>query len=129
MAATAQEITLLRRMANEGSDAVYSDEDITQLIESNPMPDSEGYMPDNENWEPTYDLNAAASKLWAEKAGRLATEADFSADGGSYSRSQLYDMALRQSKYYGARRYAGTLTLFRPQVRNKYSEGFLDESG
>ncbi len=125
MAVTAGDLTALRRMTNEESDGLYSDAVLTSLIEANAIPDSAGRSPDHEDWEAAYDLNAAASQVWAEKAGRLTGETDFSADGGSYSRSQLYEMAIKQSRFYQARAYVRTMEFQRPRVKNRYSNESL----
>jgi len=125
MAATAEQIAAIRRMTNEESDGLYADAVLTSLIEANPVPDSEGRPPGHEDWEATYDLNATASQVWAEKAGRLTGETDFAADGGSYSRSQLYEMAIKQSRFYQARAYVRTMEFQRPRVKNRYSNESL----
>jgi hypothetical protein len=70
----------------------------------------------NADWTATYDLAAAASEVWAEKAAGLAANYDYSSDGASLSRSQAYEQALRQSRYYAARRRAGSIRL-RPSPR------------
>ncbi len=124
MATTAEDIAAIRRMTNEESDGLYSDAVLTSLIEANPVPDSEGRLPSHEDWEATYDLNATASQIWAEKAGRLTGETDFAADGGSYSRSQLYEMAIKQSRFYQARAFVRTMEFQRPRVKNRYSGGY-----
>ena len=36
------------------------------------------------------DLYAAAAEIWDEKAAAVAPNFDFSADGGNFSRSQMY---------------------------------------
>lgn len=113
MAATDAMIARLRRMIAEPGVETYLSADLAEVIERYPLLDSEGYSSDNADWTATYDLNAAASELWTEKAAALAAEFDFNADGASYSRSQQMAQANRMSRYYGARRAVSTVTLAR----------------
>lgn len=111
MTASAEDITQVRRMAAETTLATYSDSDIAAVIERYQVIDSEGYFPDDDDWTDTYDLNAAAADLWAEKAAAVAANFDFSADGGSFSRSQEFDMATRMSAFYRSRRKMKTVRM------------------
>ncbi len=66
---------------------------------------------ENDEWMPTYDLNAAAADVWQEKAATWTTLYDFSADGGSYSRMQAYNATQAQARYYRARRAGSTIRM------------------
>jgi hypothetical protein len=132
MTATAAQIQQLRRMINEPTAATYSDDELQATIERYPALDERGEQPYdwfvnttpptkrvNPDWLATYDLNAAAADLWSEKAAVLSQDYDFQADGGSYTRSQAYEQAMKQSRYFGARRKPTTVTLYpapRPPV-------------
>jgi len=129
MTATAAQIAQVRRMTNEPLTTTYSDAAITTLIESYPVMDELGTEPyywnytttppskvANIDWIPTYDLNAAAADVWAEKASVLSTDFDFNADGGSYTRSQAYEQAMKQQRHYASRRAPTTIRL-RPAPR------------
>ena len=124
MSATAAQIAQVRRMVNESDDDTYDDDAITVYIESYPSIDERGEIPwtwdtltepptkdPNENWLPTYDLNAAAADVWTEKAGIVAVDFDFDADGGRYTRSQVYEQYMKQARHYRARRKMGTTRL------------------
>jgi len=120
---TAAQIAQIRRQVAEPLTTTYSDALITTYIEKYPHIDEQGEEPytlssatppaqeANDNWIPTYDLNAAAADIWEEKAATLAALYDFSADGGNYSRSQAYEMAMRQCRHYRARRLPSTVRL------------------
>lgn len=113
---TAAQIATIRRMVAEPTTTTYSDALITTFIEAYPLMDERGELPYtwssavppvqvvNAEWVATYDLNAAAADIWQEKAGGLAALYDFSADGGNYSRSQAYEQAMKQARYYRARK-------------------------
>ena len=121
MTATAEQVARLRRMINESGETVYTDGILAEYIERYPLLDALGHEPyvesetspgtleANEDWTATYDLNAAAAEIWAEKAAALASEFDFSAGGQSFQRSQGYQMMMQQSRYYRSRRAIGTV--------------------
>jgi hypothetical protein len=128
MAATAAQKAQLRRMIAESTATTYTDAMLATYIETYPVTDARGEYPwvestttpgtleANDDWTATYDLNAAAADLWAEKAASVAAQFDFNADGGSFNRSQKYQFAMAQSRYYRARRAAKTITA-RPEPR------------
>lgn len=113
---TAAQIAQLRRMVAEPTTTTYSDALLTTYIETYPVIDERGEMPytfdssqppvaeENPDWIPTYDLSAAAGDIWQEKAGSLAALYDFTADGGNYTRSQAYEQAMKQCRFYRSRR-------------------------
>jgi hypothetical protein len=103
-------------MVAEPTQTTYSNDAIASYIETYPRLDEQGNEPYtltsdtpperevNTAWIPTYDLNAAAADIWEEKAAAWTDKYDFTADGGNYSRSQAYDMCMKQCRYYRARR-------------------------
>jgi len=128
MSATAAQIKRLRRMTDELDLVTYDDPAVAEYIERYPLMDERGQKPythdtstspptqdDNDDWLPTYDINAAAADVWQEKAATLAADFDFSADGASYTRSQTYQHAIEMAAYYRRRRSMATITQ-RPDV-------------
>lgn len=136
MGASAGQIARLRRMVDEADETTYTDEQLAEYIEDCPSMDERGEMPyewdsstippsktDNEYWLPTYDLSAAAANVWAEKAAVLAQDYDTNADGASLARSQAYEQAMKQSRYWSARRKPSTIALYpapRPVPSNEW---------
>lgn len=137
MTATADEIARIRRMVNEPTETTYSDELVAEYIERYPLVDARGENPlvesettpgtleENEDWTATYDLNAAAADIWAEKAAGVSCNFDFSADGGRYDRSQVYEQYMKNSRYYRSRRAVQTITQ-RPEPLLQGSEEIED---
>lgn len=140
-AVTAAQIAQIRRMTAEPTTTTYSDALLTTIIEGYPTLDENGEAPripaadsarpvvytaymdpldlvENLDWIPTYDLNAAAAQIWEEKAAVPAADFDFTADGGNYSRSQVFEQAMKQARRYAAKRKAGTITL-KPQPHRR----------
>lgn len=104
MTASASDVARLRRLVNEPTTTTYDDDALAEYIERYPVTDSAGLDPEDAGWAATYDLNAAAADIWGEKAAALQGQYDFSADGGSYSRGQQYEQAVKMANYYAARR-------------------------
>jgi hypothetical protein len=130
MTVTAAQILQVRRMAAELTATTYSDAAITAFIEAYPVMDERGEEPytwdtsttpptqdENDDWIDTYDLNAAAADIWEEKAAVWAAKYDFTADGGTYHRSQGFEQAQKMARHYRSRRQPGTRTMvMRPKV-------------
>lgn len=91
-------------MVNEPTTETYTDAVLTDYIKSYPLADSDGNLPGDSDWQATYDLAAAAADVWEEKAAKIAQDFDFSADGASYSRSQVYENYMKNASHYRARR-------------------------
>lgn len=110
-------------MTAEPTEETYSDAALATMIETYPLVDARGEEPliesettpgtleANPDWVATYDLAAAAADIWAEKAGALAADYDYQAGGGRFDRSQAYEQAMKQSRFYRARRSPSTVTL------------------
>ena len=139
MAATAAQILTLRRMCGLAvGDTTYTDAILTAAIERYPLMDPYGsqwyiwdyttYPPHqdtNTAWVATYDMNAAASDVYQEKASALASKFDYSADGASMSLSQQFAQATQMARFYRSRRSAGTIKQViepRPQDDSLYGE-------
>lgn len=123
MSASAEQIAELRGMIAEPTEDTYSDEALAVVIEKFPVLDERGEVPytwdsattpptktTNTNWIETYDLNAAAAKVWGEKAAALTGEFDFRSDDQGFDRSQKFRQAKSMSLYYSARRRPTTFT-------------------
>ncbi|MCB9136502.1 MAG: hypothetical protein H6636_13840 [Anaerolineales bacterium] len=110
MTATESMIARVRRQVAEPSEATYSDEVLAEYIERYPISDALGETPlleggtENPDWEPSYDLFAAAAEIWMEKAAALSTKYSFSADGKRHALEQQWEHAAKMAKYYLARR-------------------------
>ena len=100
MTITPEELVRLRRMIAEPSQDNYTDVELTELAETAKIPDLNGLEPTDPNYIPTYDLYALAAEIWDEKASEISDEFDFSADGGSFSRSQKVQQYMAQARKY-----------------------------
>jgi hypothetical protein len=127
-------------MVAEPTTATYSDDALETVIESHPVPDLRGVAPwqwdystapptqeANEQWIPTYDLNAAAAVIWDEKAASAAQDYSYSADGGSFSRNQVFDQFSRMASKYRSRSVPRGIEFIRTQ-REVTPEGYVVET-
>lgn len=117
-----ENVKIVRKMIAESSpDSEITDDEISAAIGRHPVDDMNGAGPwirsataptptINPAWIPTYDLHAAAADLWEMKAARFASDFDFSADGGTYRRSQVVDHAMRMARFHASRRSVYTIT-------------------
>lgn len=102
-------------MIAEPTAATYSDQELSDYAERYPIPDENGIEKDESavplsgilyTWIPTYDLNMVASEIWSEKASAVAACFDYSGDGNSMTRSQMFDHCNSRARFYKSRRKA-----------------------
>lgn len=113
MAASAADILRLRRMISELTNQTYNDETLHLYLEAWPLVDADGKEAGTDGWVEAYDLHAAAAELWEEKAASLSPKHNYSADGATYSSNQMYENAIEQARYHGARAKAKTKKVFK----------------
>lgn len=130
MTATAEQIAQVRRMVAEPTTATYSDAAIQDYIEAYPLMDERGELPYtfsgatppakvvNPQWIATYDLHAAAGDIWEEKAACFQVQYDYSAGASSFTRSQLYEQAMKQARYHRSRRTPTTVKAVKQPKEN-----------
>jgi len=117
MAATAAQIAQVKRMTDTVESSLYTDVVIGEYIERYPLLDERGEVPYTWNvgarpptkvvnlyWISTYDLSAAAADVWGEKAGGRVDDFTFSADGASYTLSDVIKHYQERERYYRGRR-------------------------
>ena len=82
---------------------VLTDTEIDELLLQGAVADREGNAPSSEDWEPTYDLNSAASAGWLIKAGRAASTTETEPDSVNVT-SRVFANCLRMSRIYAGKR-------------------------
>ena len=114
MASPTPSLTLidqLRRMVAEPTQDTYTDDLLGSYLAAYPLPDANGYAPTDTAWAGVWDSALAAAQVWEEKAAAFAGDYDFSADGGSYQRSQVYAQMMATARSFRARRKTSVLVL------------------
>lgn len=124
MAPTEEQIARLRRMTAEPTEATYDDAALISLLEEYAVLDWLGKEPvvidrqvaggppvviPNPLWTPTYDLHAAAARVWQEKASAWIERYSFSDSGQSFERNQVYTNMMQRVRFHEARRNPRTL--------------------
>lgn len=64
----------------------------------------------------SYDLAGAAAQAWRQRAAMQASGYDFTADGGSFKRSQWFDHCMQMATMYDQQRTTAVTTLVRSDV-------------
>jgi len=108
---TGADLDKLRRMIAEPTTTAYSDLLLAEYISANPLSDNDGYTSEDVLWTPTYDLNRSASVIWYEKAMTHTGEYQFSADGSTFNRQQVYAMCMKAAARYSSMAAPATLTI------------------
>ena len=125
MGATTSQISQLRRMcALATDDATYTAAVLAEYVERYPVDDEDGRDPEDAEWEETYDLNAAAGDVWEEKASAIADLYNFTADGGTFNRSEAFEHARRQASHFRSRRFARSVKV---RAARPYNQTPIDD--
>jgi hypothetical protein len=95
-------LTLLTEKVAATSRPVLSPEAVGALLDSYAAEDATGRRPTDSLWEGTWDLNAAAAEGWRMKAGKVAGDFNFSADGASYSKADVLAHCLEMETKYAS---------------------------
>jgi hypothetical protein len=99
----------LARLLEADTDPALTDEDMEDLLINAARPDAQGLTRADANWEPTWDLNAAAADGWLRKASKAVSRFSFAEDGQRFERAQIYAHCIRMQEMY-ARKAMGTLS-------------------
>jgi hypothetical protein len=92
--------------------AVYpelTEQELTGIVESVAIVDTDGYAPADAAWAGVYDLRRAAVKAWRLKAGKASANVDFANAAGRVNDQQVVTNCLRMANEYNRGVY-GSLT-------------------
>ena len=79
-----------------------TEDDLEECLAGVALEDLNGFAPINEEWTPTYDLNAAAAQAWLIKAARAAATVDEPTAG--VVTSKVFDNCRAMAKMFAGRR-------------------------
>ncbi len=94
----------LKRMTAWDMDPALSEADLGELLAAVALEDAAGLAPLNEEWTPTYDLNAAASAAWLIKAARVSMTVEVDPPGSGIVTSKVFDNCRAMARVYAAKR-------------------------
>lgn len=100
--------TKLELMVLAYEDPELSIDHIDDILTSARRPDPDDLDYSDDDWTPTWDLDAAAAEGWRRKAGLAAARFNFAEDSQRFDRAQIYAHCLSQAEQY-ARRSMGAI--------------------
>jgi len=104
-------LVLLGEKVAATSRPILADAVVAALLDAYPMRDADGREPQDDGWVGTWDLNAAAAEGWRMKAGKVAGDFNFSADGASYSKADVLAQCLEMEAKYASKSHGVLNTL------------------
>lgn len=125
MAAAQSDIEVVRLGLEipEGREEAFTDELIAGFLEAHPVKDSAGRKPTDAGWAETYDVNAATADLWSLIAACASALYDFSADGATFTRSQVYDHARKMQRHFNGKARATSVAITRDRQTDILYQG------
>lgn len=93
------------------SSPVLDDAVINQILEDSLIDDADGFFPDDVGYNPTYDFDEAAAKVFEAKLAMVVGEFDFSDGARSLQRSQrIENLKAMITKYRSKTVSSGRMT-------------------
>ncbi len=83
-------------------DPALTEDELGDTLAAFALEDANGLAPVNEEWMPTYDLNAAAAQAWLIKSARAAATVDEPTAG--VVTSKVFDNCRLMAKMYAGKR-------------------------
>jgi hypothetical protein len=99
----------LKKMTAWDTEPSLLDAEIDELLTQSGLSDPTGNSPEHEDWEPTYDLNAAAVAGWLIKAGRASSTTETGPET-FYITSKIFDNCIKMASVFSAKK-AGSVPL------------------
>ncbi len=93
----------LKKMTAWSTEPVLTELEIDELLAQASLVDSAGLTPLDEQWTPTYDLNASAAAGWLIKAGRASELTEVDPPGSGIMTSQVFQNCLTLARIYRAK--------------------------
>jgi hypothetical protein len=96
----------LKRITAWDVEPTLSEGDLDAVLAQTAKADVDGLAPDDEDWTPTYDLNAAAAAAWLVKAARASPLTEFDPPGSGIFTTKVFDNCRAMARIYSAKRTA-----------------------
>ncbi len=97
----------LKRRCAASTAPTLCDQTLLGILRECRTVDEAGLLVDDPEWAGAWDMNLAEALAWETKEAAVAGEFDFSADGGSYKRSQQAAAFAAKAKAARMRRSGG----------------------
>jgi hypothetical protein len=99
-----EELKMLTDWATEPS---LTETEVSGILDAAALADEAGFAPGDDGWDPTYDLNRAASRVWLVKAARAASLTEADPETGKPT-SIIFENCRRMAAHFSSRRNATT---------------------
>ncbi|MBK8466125.1 MAG: hypothetical protein IPL32_09860 [Chloracidobacterium sp.] len=96
----------LKRITAWDAEPTLSEDDLDAILAVAALVDIDGLVPSDEEWKPTYDLNAAAASAWLVKAARASTLTEVDPPESGIFTSKVFDNCRAMARIYAAKRNA-----------------------
>lgn len=93
----------IKRMTAWDMRPALTEADLNALLDQFRTVDAEGRLVGDSAWAGAYNLNAAAAEGWRWKAGRVAGDFSFSADGSRYDKAAVLENIAAMIRAYAAK--------------------------
>ncbi|HEV8591190.1 MAG TPA: hypothetical protein VGQ55_03735 [Pyrinomonadaceae bacterium] len=93
----------LKKMTAWDTAPTLTETELDDLLSNSSMMDKDGFAPLDEEWTPTYDLNAAASAGWLIQAGRASHLVEVDPPGSGLFTSKVFDNCRTMATIYRAK--------------------------
>lgn len=104
----AEALAKLKLMVLDTEDPELSSTQVADCLTYARRPDVDGLDYSDDDWTPTWDMDAAAAEGWRRKASIAAARFNFAEDSQRFDRAQIYAHCLSQAEQY-ARRAMGSI--------------------
>ncbi len=92
----------LERMTASASEPALSSDEVDDLLAQFQKTDADGVNPGEDDYEPTYNLRAAAAEGWRWKAAKATELVSADLDGDRMSSNQVFEHCQEMIKHYSA---------------------------
>ena len=99
----------LKMLTDWDTEPALTEAEITDILDAAALADADGLLPEEEGWEPAYDLDRAAARVWLVKAARAASLTEADPETGKPT-SIIFENCRRMAAHYASRRNV-TLTI------------------
>lgn len=98
----------LKALTAWDTEPALTETEVESLLDAASMIDSDGFVPSDGEWTPTYNLNKAAATGWLIKAARASDQTAVDPPESGIVTSKVFDNCLKMSREFKAK---GTATV------------------
>ena len=93
----------LKMLTDWDTEPALTETEVSEILDAAALTDAAGLAADDEGWDPTYDMNRAASRVWLVKAARAASLTESDPETGKPT-SIIFENCRRMAALYASRR-------------------------